>query len=78
MEIKLFLLSSIFYLYTILIVQNVIFCTYKSKFVPLHDISQIEDYSWSVKYCSGHKMSRVQDLDMVYQYLASLVLCKGH
>ena len=43
MEIKLFLLSSIFYLYTILIVQNVIFCTYKSKFVPLHDISQIEE-----------------------------------
>ena len=43
MEIKLFLLSSIFYLYTILIVQNVIFCTYKSKFDPLHDISQIEE-----------------------------------
>ena len=43
MEIKLFLLSSIFYLYTILIVQNVIFCTYKSKFVPLRDISQIEE-----------------------------------
>ena len=43
MEIKLFLLSSIFYSYTILIVQNVIFCTYKSKFVPLHDISQIEE-----------------------------------
>ena len=43
MEINLFLLSSIFYLYTILIVQNVIFCTYKSKFVPLHDISQIEE-----------------------------------
>ena len=43
MEIKLFLLSSIFYLYTISIVQNVIFCTYKSKFVPLHDISQIEE-----------------------------------
>ena len=29
-ELKLFLFSSIFYLYTILIVQNVIFCTYKS------------------------------------------------
>ena len=43
MEMKLFLLSSIFYLYTILIVQNVIFCTYKSKFVPLNDISQIEE-----------------------------------
>ena len=43
MEIKLFLLSSIFYLYTILIVQNVKFYTYKSKFVPLHDISQIEE-----------------------------------
>ena len=42
-EIKLFLFSSIFYLYTILIVQNVIFCTYKSKFVPLNDISQIEE-----------------------------------
>ena len=40
---ELFLLSSIFYLYTILIVQNVIFCTYKSKFVPLNDISQIEE-----------------------------------
>ena len=33
----------IFYLYTLLIVQNVIFCTYKSKFVPLNDISQIEE-----------------------------------
>ena len=43
MEMKLFLLSSIFYLYTILIVQNVILCTYKSKFVPLNDISQIEE-----------------------------------
>ena len=42
-EIKLFLFSSIFYLYTLLIVQNVIFCTYKSKFVPLNDISQIEE-----------------------------------
>ena len=42
-EIKLFLFSSIFYLYTILIVPNVIFCTYKSKFVPLNDISQIEE-----------------------------------
>ena len=42
-EIKLSLFSSIFYLYTILIVQNVIFCTYKSKFVPLNDISQIEE-----------------------------------
>ena len=42
-EIKLFLFSSIFYLYTILIVQNVIFCTYKSNFVPLNDISQIEE-----------------------------------
>ena len=42
-EINLFLFSSIFYLYTILIVQNVIFCTYKSKFVPLNDISQIEE-----------------------------------
>ena len=42
-EIKLFLFSSIFYLNTILIVQNVIFCTYKSKFVPLNDISQIEE-----------------------------------
>ena len=41
-EIKLFLFSSIF-LYTILIVQNVIFCTYKSKFIPLNDISQIEE-----------------------------------
>ena len=41
--IKLFLFSSIFYLYTLLIVQNVIFCTYKSKFVPLNDISQIEE-----------------------------------
>ena len=39
-EIKLFLFSSIF---SILIVQNVIFCTYKSKFVPLNDISQIEE-----------------------------------
>ena len=43
MEIKLFLLSSIFYLYTILIVQNVIFCTYKSKFVPFNDFCQIEE-----------------------------------
>ena len=43
MEMKLFLLSSILYLYTILIVQNVIFCTHKSKFVPLNDISQIEE-----------------------------------
>ena len=42
-EIKLFLFSSIFYLYTLLIVQNVIFCTYKSKFVPFNDISQIEE-----------------------------------
>ena len=42
-EIKLFLFSSMFYLYTILIVQNVIFCTCKSKFVPLNDISQIEE-----------------------------------
>ena len=42
-EIKLFLLSSIIYLYTILIVQNVIFCTYKSKFIPLNDTSQIEE-----------------------------------
>ena len=42
-EIKLFLLSSIFYLYTILIVQNVIFCTNKSNFVPLNDISQIKE-----------------------------------
>ena len=42
-EIKLFLFSSIFYLYTLLIVQNVIFCTYKSKFIPLNDISQIEE-----------------------------------
>ena len=42
-EIKYFLFSSIFYLYTILIVQNVIFCNYKSKFVPLNDISQIEE-----------------------------------
>ena len=42
-EIKLFLFSSIFYLYTILIVQIVIFCTYNSKFVPLNDISQIEE-----------------------------------
>ena len=42
-EIKLFLFSSIFYLYTLSIVQNVIFCTYKSKFVPLIDISQIEE-----------------------------------
>ena len=42
-EIKLFLFSSIFYLYTILIIQNVIFCTYKSKFVPPNDISQIEE-----------------------------------
>ena len=43
MQMKLFLLSSIFYLHTILIVQNVIFCTYKSKFVPLNDISQIAE-----------------------------------
>ena len=42
-EMKLFLSSLIFYLYTILIVQNVIFCTYKSKFVPLNDIGQIEE-----------------------------------
>ena len=42
-KMKLFLLSSIFYLYTMLIVQNVMFCTYKSKFVPLNDISQIEE-----------------------------------
>ena len=42
-EIKLFIFSSIFYLYTILIVQNGLFCTYKSKFVPLNDISQIEE-----------------------------------
>ena len=42
-EIKIFLFSSIFYLYTILIVQNVIFCTYKRKFIPLNDISQIEE-----------------------------------
>ena len=42
-EIKLFLSSSIFYSYTLLIVQNVIFCTYKSKFVPFNDISQIEE-----------------------------------
>ena len=48
-EIKLFLFSSIFYLYTIIIVQNVIFCrpTYKSKFVPLNDISQIEERLYS-------------------------------
>ena len=42
-EIKFFLFSSIFYLYTILIVQNVIFCTFKRKFAPLNDISQIEE-----------------------------------
>ena len=42
-EIKLFIFSSIFYLDTISIVQNVIFFTYKSKFVPLNDISQIEE-----------------------------------
>ena len=43
MHIIIYKESSIFYLYTLLIVQNVIFCTYKSKFVPLNDISQIEE-----------------------------------
>ena len=42
MEIKLFLLSSIFYLYAILIVQNVIFCTYKSKFVPFMILAKLK------------------------------------
>ena len=55
-EIKLFLFSSIFYLYTISIVRNVIFCTYKSKFVPLNDISQIDEMVIADQSnCSGHK-----------------------
>ena len=41
-EIKLFLFSSIYYLYTLLIVQNVIFCTYKNKFVPLMILAKLK------------------------------------
>ena len=77
-EIKLFLFSSIFYLYTILIVQNVIFCTYKSKFVPLNDISQIEERLISQILFWTQDVKGSRSGYMVFQYLASLVLCKGH
>ena len=41
-EIKLFLFSSIFYLYTLLIVQNVIFCTYKVNLFPLMILAKLK------------------------------------
>ena len=77
-EIILFLFSSIFYLYTLLIVQNVIFCTYKSKFVPLNDISQIEERLISQILFWIQDVYGSRSGYMVFQYLASLALCKGH
>ena len=41
-EIKLFLFSSIFYSYTLLIVQNVIFCTYKVNLFPLMILAKLK------------------------------------